>query len=172
MFHSCVNHTFWIDAGFAWLKASFIWMSGLIAHEKVFGGWGGGGVVFIWLHPKYHCPHPSSPLVTRWTEDNGGDSCPTWWFFLLLNTTKQIKRIQLSTTDRFTDNSSWAQRTADNSYSSLVWWTKCDLSVSGCFKETSVLCKRQRRRIGRDGSSLWVTMGVITGFGLTDLVVT
>ncbi len=155
MFHSCVNHTFWIDAGFAWLKASFIWMSGLIAHEKVFGGWGGD--VFIWLHPKYHCPHPSSPLVTRWTEDNGGDSCPTWWFFLLLNTTKQIKRIQLSTTDRFTDNSSWAQRTADNSYSSLVWWTKCDLSVSGCFKETSVLCKRQRRRIGRDRSylSLW-----------------
>lgn len=82
------------------------------------GGWG-GGVVFIWLHPKYHCPPPSSRHVTCWTEDNGGDSCPTWWFFLSLNTTKQIKRIQLSTTDRFRDKSSRAQRAADNSYSAV-----------------------------------------------------
>lgn len=66
----------------------------------------GAGVVFIWLHPKYHCPPPFSPHVTCWTEDKGWDSCPTWWFFLSLNTTKQIKHIQLSTTDRFGDKSS------------------------------------------------------------------
>lgn len=147
MFRSCVNHTFWIDGGFAWLKAScFMWMSGLIAHEKVFGsGDGGGGVVFIWLHPKYHCPPPSSRHVTCWTEDNGGDSCPTWWFFLSLNTTKQIKRIQLSTTDRFRDKSSRAQRAADNSYSEVGVMGKKLFFVRGCFKETPVWCKTEKK---------------------------
>lgn len=37
------------------------------------------------------------------------DSWLTWWVFLSLNTTKQIKRIQLSTTDLYRDKSLWAQ---------------------------------------------------------------
>lgn len=107
--------------------------------------WWGGGVVFIWLHPKYHCPPPSSRHVTCWTEDNGGDSCPTWWFFLSLNTTKQIKRIQLSTTDRFRDKSSRAQRAADNSYSEVGVMGKKLFFVRGCFKETPVWCKTEKK---------------------------